>query len=73
MTDKLLLALNVATIFVTACVAALALIAPLTKTDKDDRVLSALRWLEGLLGKVVVPGRELPSPTQAAKLPPPKA
>lgn len=57
--SKLLLAANIAAIAIAGCVGVLAVIAPLTKTDKDNKVLDALRWLEGLLAKVVVPGREL--------------
>lgn len=37
------------------CVVALAALAPLTRTDKDDRVLSALRKVEAFLVKTVMP------------------
>lgn len=52
--DLQLIAL-IATSTVTAAVVLLNVIAPLTDTDKDDKILAALRWLEGLLAKVVVP------------------
>lgn len=52
--DLQLIAL-IATSTVTAAVVLLNVIAPLTDTDKDDKILAALRWLEELLAKVVVP------------------
>lgn len=54
MPDIQLIAL-IATSAVTAAVILLNVIAPLTDTDKDDKILAALRWLEELLAKVVVP------------------
>lgn len=59
LTSKLLVAAHIAALVVAGCVGVLAVVAPLTKTDKDNKFLDALRWLEGLLAKVVVPGREL--------------
>lgn len=52
--DLQLIAL-IATSTVTAAVVLLNVIAPLTDTDKDDKILAALRWLEELLARVVVP------------------
>lgn len=52
--DLQLIAL-IATSAVTAAVVLLNVIAPLTDTDRDDKILAALRWLEELLAKVVVP------------------
>lgn len=43
----------------TGVIGLLAVIAPLTKTDKDDRVLRALRWIESVLLKVLLPGRSV--------------
>lgn len=45
------------TIVVTAAIAALAVIAPVTKTEADNKALAALRFVEGLLLKVLLPGR----------------
>lgn len=44
---------------ITGAVVALHVIAPITKTDKDDTALSWLQYLEALLRKV------LPSPSPA--------
>ncbi len=43
----------------TSVIGLLAVISPLTKTDKDDRLLRALRWVESVLLKVILPGRSV--------------
>lgn len=40
---------------VTGAVVALNAIAPLTKTDKDDKLVNALRWVEDKLSMFVLP------------------
>jgi hypothetical protein len=48
---------TVGTAAISAAVLVLAVLAPLTKSDKDDKILAALRWVEraiaGLLPKKV--------------------
>lgn len=44
---------------VTAAVAALAVIAPVTKTEADNKVLAALRFVESMILKVLLPGRSV--------------
>lgn len=43
----------------TSVIGLLAVIAPLTKSDKDDRLLRALRWVENALLKILLPGRSV--------------
>lgn len=53
------LIVSVATAAVTAAVVLLAVISPITKTDRDDKFLAFLRWIEQALAKIVLPGRKL--------------
>jgi hypothetical protein len=46
---------------VLAAIAALAVIAPLTKTNKDNLVLAGLRWFERVVLGVLLPGRAAPA------------
>lgn len=38
-------------------IAALAILAPLTRSELDNKVLAALRWFESTILKVLLPGR----------------
>jgi hypothetical protein len=46
--------LVVASAVIAGASVALAAIAPLTKTVKDDRVLAALKWVAGVLEKLAL-------------------
>lgn len=56
-----------ASIAVACAVALLNIIAPLTKTDADNKVLALLRWVEDVVLKTLIPQTRLPPP------PPPPA
>lgn len=58
--------LTYATLIVAAAIALLNVIAPFTKTDKDNKVLAVLRWIEAVVLKALVPQAR-------AKQAPPKA
>jgi hypothetical protein len=51
--------LNYITVGVTAAVAFLAVVAPITRTDLDNKLLEALRWLETVALKTLLPGRNM--------------
>lgn len=50
---------SILTAAVTSAVILLAVISPLTKTEKDDAILKFLRWVEAALAKIILPGRKL--------------
>jgi hypothetical protein len=58
--DTVLLVVQIVAYALTGIIAGLALIAPLTSSDKDDKALAALRWVEAkliALLSVLLPGK----------------
>lgn len=55
--ELLTLVLSIALITLGAAVAVLHIVAPLTATDKDNKLLAILRTAEDILKKVVVPSK----------------
>jgi len=53
--DNLSLIVSIATAAVTAAVILLNVLAPITKTDKDDKILAFLRWVQEALTKIILP------------------
>lgn len=52
------------TVGVTAAIALLNVIAPLTKSEWDNKALSALRWVESTVLKILIPQARAKLPAQ---------
>lgn len=59
MTEILSLLATIVPPVVTALILVLAVIAPLTKSEYDNKALAALRWFEAAILKVLFPNRTL--------------
>lgn len=53
--ENLSLIVSIATAAITAAVVLLNVLAPITKTDKDDKILAFLRWVQEALTKIILP------------------
>ena len=73
MLDKAAEIFMIASMVLTATIAFLAVIAPATKTDKDNKVLNALRWIETNLMGLLLSLLQKPAAKAALKKADPKA
>lgn len=66
MMDTLLKYLGYAPAVLTAVIGLLAVIAPITKSDYDNKAMDALKWLEDKLVTLVLPSLAKSAPAQVA-------
>lgn len=64
MTDVLAALKEYVPVIVTAAIAALAVIAPITKSDADNKVLDVLRFIEDKLLAIFFPTLRNPDPVK---------